>query len=64
MKPKVLILGTFHFAGSLDFIQEETDSFLSANRQREINDVISKLAKFNPTKVAVEVIKEKENNLL
>jgi len=63
MKPKVLILGTFHFADSSDFVQGETVDLLSEKRQREVNDVISKLAKFNPTKIAVEIVKEKDNIL-
>ncbi|MFY3791407.1 DUF5694 domain-containing protein [Ureibacillus sp. MALMAid1270] len=63
MKPKVLILGTFHFAGSSDFVQVGTVNLLSENKKREINDVISKLAKFNPTKVAVEFVKESEDTL-
>lgn len=63
MKPKVLIVGTFHFGGSPDYVQVETDNLLSEKRQGEILEVIERLAKFSPTKVAVEYVKENEEIL-
>ncbi|SOC43895.1 DUF5694 domain-containing protein [Ureibacillus acetophenoni] len=63
MKPKVLIVGTFHFGGSADYIQVETDNLLSEKRQGEIIEVVGRLAKFNPTKIAVEYVKENEEAL-
>lgn len=63
MKPKVLIVGTFHFGGSPDYIQVETDNLLSEKRQKEIIEIVGRLAKFNPTKIAVEYVKENEEIL-
>lgn len=53
-KPKVLIVGTFHMAGSDDMHSEKMDSFLSEKRQEEICEVIERLKEFGPTKVALE----------
>jgi hypothetical protein len=52
----VLLLGTFHFddAGLDSYKPEHRLDVLSAARQKEIDDVVRCLAKFRPTKVAVE----------
>jgi len=63
MKPKVLIVGTYHFGGSLDYIQNDTGNLLSEQRQKEIIDVVERLSKFNPSKVTVEQVKEKSDAL-
>jgi len=55
-----MILGSFHFQGSLDVVQTETEILMYKEKQQEINVVVKKLSEFNPTKVAVEV--EKQNN--
>lgn len=57
-KPQALLLGVFHFAG------EQVDAnttpanlrvdMLSPDRQRQINDLVRRLAAFNPTKIAIE----------
>src|SRR5262249_45278445 len=55
-KPKVMILGTFHFANpGLDYTKVERDSILSEKRQKEVRDLIDRLKTFKPTKIAVEV---------
>lgn len=45
MKPTIMVFGVFH----LD------DHVLEPHRQEEIRDVVDRLARFRPTKIAVEV---------
>lgn len=47
-KAKVLVLGTFHMS--------EHEGLLSEGRQTEIDELVSKLASFKPTKIAVEMV--------
>jgi hypothetical protein len=49
-KAKVLVLGSFHMS--------EYEGLNSVKRQREIEELVSKLEKFNPTKIAVEMVPE------
>jgi len=63
IKPKILVVGTFHMGNSPDMIQSGFENSLSAQRQAEIADVIAKLKKFQPNKIAVEVVKDKEAEL-
>jgi hypothetical protein len=49
-KAKVLVLGSFHMS--------EYEGLDSEKRQREIEELVSKLEKFNPTKIAVEMVPE------
>ncbi len=54
-KPKVMILGTFHFANpGLDYTKAERDSILSPKRQQEVRELIDKIKAFKPTKIAIE----------
>lgn len=62
-KPTIMILGTFHMGTTLDMIEIEKDSMLSAQRQKEIEEVVGSLKEFEPTKIALEVEK-KRNGLL
>jgi len=56
-RAEVLVLGTYHFANpGLDVVQVEVADVLSAARQEEINTVVEALARFRPTKIAVESI--------
>lgn len=51
----VLVLGTYHFANpGLDVVQTEVADVLSATKQAEIRSVVEALARFRPTKIAVE----------
>jgi hypothetical protein len=52
---KVLILGTFHFedAGLDDYRPKHLLDFSSNSRQREVADLLDRLARFRPTKIAV-----------
>jgi hypothetical protein len=47
-KAKVLVLGTFHMS--------EHEGLYSEKRQTEIEELVSKLEKFKPTKIAVEMV--------
>lgn len=52
---KVLIVGTFHMAKpGLDMFNPSVKDVLGERRQREIADVVGRLARFKPTKVALE----------
>lgn len=53
---KLLILGTYHFANpGLDMAKLEVADVLSEAKQLEITAVLTTLATFQPTKIAVEV---------
>ncbi|EQB86099.1 hypothetical protein J2Z44_002638 [Clostridium punense] len=62
-KPQIMILGTFHMAGSSDVFQFDIDNIKSEKRQKELREVIDKIKKFNPTKVAVERQSKFNDNL-
>ncbi|ALC88906.1 hypothetical protein AM500_03145 [Bacillus sp. FJAT-18017] len=62
-KPKILIVGTFHMGSTPDMMQSGLENFLSPKRQAEISDVIAKLKKFEPNKIAVEIVKDNEAEL-
>ncbi|WP_409250646.1 DUF5694 domain-containing protein [Bacillus sp. SCS-153A] len=62
-KPKVMVLGTFHIRFTPDIYREEFDDLLTERRQNEIREVVEKIKKFNPTKLAFEVVKEEEEEL-
>lgn len=62
-KPKVMMLGTFHFQGSTDIVQADTGNLMSKQKQIEIEEVIDKLSKYEPTKIAVEVEKMHNGSL-
>lgn len=52
---QVLVLGTYHFANpGLDVAKTEVADVLSTERQAEIEAVVDALARFRPTKIAVE----------
>jgi len=52
---QVMILGVFHFHNpNADFAKFEGIDVLTPTRQGEIEDVVTRLARFAPTKIAVE----------
>ena len=57
-KTEVLTLGSFHFAfRNLDLIKTSTEDqidVLEAKYQKEIEDIVARLAKFEPTIIAIE----------
>ena len=61
---KLLILGTYHFANpGLDYAQTQVADVLSEEKQREITAVLTTLATFKPTKIAVEAAYDKAKSL-
>ncbi|MEZ5056036.1 MAG: DUF5694 domain-containing protein [Saprospiraceae bacterium] len=56
--PKVLLVGSFHFAYyNLDahkVAKEDQVDILSEKRQKEVEELVEYIAKFKPTKIAVE----------
>ncbi|CAG9621758.1 DUF5694 domain-containing protein [Sutcliffiella rhizosphaerae] len=54
-KPRILVLGTFHMSSYEELNSQE--------RQEEINELVSKLEKFHPTKIAVEMEVSKNEEL-
>jgi Family of unknown function (DUF5694) len=61
-RTKLLLLGSFHFKDAgLDGYKPKFDiDILSPERQREVEEVVSRLSQFRPTKIGLEVQKEKE----
>ncbi|HUO86729.1 MAG TPA: DUF5694 domain-containing protein [Thermoanaerobaculia bacterium] len=62
---QILLLGTFHFSDAgLDNYRPEHDiDVFSERRQAEIEEVLERLAAFQPTKVAVEVMPARQARL-
>ncbi len=56
LKPKVLLVGTFHMRQTTDMCNTELDNLLSPTRQQEICEVVERLKQFSPTKIALEVV--------
>lgn len=54
-KPHILVLGTFHMDNpGQDLFNLQVDDVLVPKRQKEIEDFLSVLKKFRPTKIAIE----------
>lgn len=53
-KIEALVLGTFHFGETPDFRSSNFDDVLKPKRQREIMQVVRKLAAYKPDKIFVE----------
>ena len=57
---QVMVLGTYHFDNpGQDLHNMKVDSVLTTAKQAELADVASRLAKFNPTKIAVEALSDR-----
>ncbi|NMO14059.1 hypothetical protein HPC49_50110 [Pyxidicoccus fallax] len=56
-KPRLMMLGTFHFkdAGLDQYKPQHALDVLSPERQREVEALVEALARFQPTRIAVEV---------
>jgi hypothetical protein len=62
--PKVMVLGTFHFLGSsTDATNVTMGDVLTPERQKEIQEVVDRLAEFAPTKIMEERVPEREVEL-
>ena len=59
---QLLIVGTFHFrdAGSDSYKPEFDVDILSAERQAEVIELVAQLMRFQPTKIAVEVMPDRQ----
>jgi hypothetical protein len=62
-KPTILILGTFHMRYTPDIYRKDMKDILEQRRQQEIEEVVSCLVKYQPTKIAVEIVAEKDEIL-
>lgn len=62
---EILLLGVFHFSNpGLDSYRPEHDvNIFSERRQRELDEVLDLLEKFRPTKIAVEVEPNRQQEL-
>jgi len=59
---EIMILGTFHMDNpGKDLINVDSDDVLAPERQAEILAVTQSLAKFAPTKIAIELLPESED---
>ena len=55
-KPTIMILGSTHLANDgLDYFNTKMDDVRSSKRQREIEQLVSQLKAYQPTKIALEV---------
>mgnify|MGYP007024763931 FL=1 len=65
IKPSILVIGTDHFTpqDSGDLFKTNKPDMLSTGRQKEIKEVIGCIKKFEPTKVALECLQQKEDQL-
>ena len=53
----VLILGTYHMSNpKLDLVKTDIRDTMGADRQKEIVDLVAKIAKFRPTRIVVEAV--------
>ncbi len=54
---QVMVLGTYHFGNpGLDMHNMKVESVLTPEKQAELADVATRLAKFKPTKIAIEAL--------
>ena len=60
-RPEIMVLGVFHFnGGGADYINPQVDNYLVPTRQDEIQAVADALARFDPTKIIVELTPDGE----
>ncbi|MEM9324425.1 MAG: DUF5694 domain-containing protein [Bacteroidota bacterium] len=63
-RPKIALLGVFHFAGSAgDIAAIQLEDPLGAVRQKEIKDLVAMLEEYRPTKILVEFPKDRQREL-
>ena len=56
-KTKVLLVGSFHF------MEEKDTDLYSTHVQQKIDDMVKKMAQFNPDKIAIEAPWDMQNNI-
>lgn len=65
-KPSILVLGTAHLSNpddNGDLVKINTGDIFSEKRQIEIKGVVDSLRKFEPTKVALEILSEDSDHI-
>jgi hypothetical protein len=62
-KPVILLLGTFHMQSSNDMVNTELDELYAEKKQNEIKQVVNRLKQFEPTKIAVEAVVGRDEEL-
>ncbi|WP_263623015.1 DUF5694 domain-containing protein [Guptibacillus algicola] len=62
-KPKVMVLGTFHMKYTPDLCRLNVADLVTEERQEEVRQVVDRLVRFQPTKLAFEVVKEENDHL-
>jgi len=61
---RVLLLGVFHFDNpGLDVAQFKNADILSADRQKEVKEIVAKLKAFAPDKIFIESVPESQNRV-
>jgi hypothetical protein len=55
VRAEVMVLGTYHMGESGDFVQTAVDDVLSPRRQAEIEELVTRLAEFRPTRIVMEI---------
>ncbi|UTR05993.1 DUF5694 domain-containing protein [Alkalihalobacillus sp. LMS6] len=65
MKPIILLVGVDHFDKSNldDVLKGNEFDVLEVGRQHEIKQFVNQLASFSPTKICVEIVKDKQEQL-
>lgn len=62
--PRVMVVGTVHLANpGADAVKTKIDDVFSPERQRQIESVVEALARFQPTKIAVERVPAMEETV-
>lgn len=61
MRSEVMIVGVYHLGETLDLTKVEPKSLKEL--KLESKEVVQALSKFNPTKLAVEVVREEQTEL-
>jgi len=62
-KPEIMILGIFHMRDTPDLYKARRDDIHTEEGQREIRKVVDCIKEFKPTKIAFEIVKEKQGTL-
>jgi len=64
-KPQLMLLGTFHFKdqGLDGYKPKFSVDILSEKRQKEVEALVDEIAKFNPTKIAIEWKKDNDQRI-
>lgn len=57
---EIMILGTYHFGNpGLDLHNMKAENVLTPEKQQELDDVAARLAKFKPTRIAIEALSDR-----